>query len=164
VSRRAPWSGRTRENTPPGQPGAPGLSIAPRTIPASLVGYVTALGMRRQRQSVTTIVRTKATRIAFSMVRTSDASIPLSSPEMKGRRRLEASAALPRVRASRLGQVVPDVAEDVLDLPAQEDHGDDHGEGNDPDDECVLDQALTAVLAKDTLDIHRNPPFSAPNV
>src|SRR5207237_2453564 len=59
-----------------------------------------------------------------------------------------------------LGQVVPDVAEDVLDLAPQEDHGDDHGDGDDRDDEGVLDQALTVVLADEAVNTHRRPPFS----
>jgi hypothetical protein len=63
----------------------------------------------------------------------------------------------PRVRALRLGQVVPDVAEDVLELTAQEDHGDDHGDGDDSDDEGVLDQALTVVIAEEALDVHGTP-------
>src|SRR3990167_3299335 len=46
-----------------------------------------------------------------------------------------------------LGQIVADVAEDVLQLALQEDHGDDDRDGDDGDDECVLHQSLAFVVA-----------------
>jgi len=48
-----------------------------------------------------------------------------------------------------LREVVADVAEDVLDLTPKEDHGDDHGDRDDGNDERVLDQSLTAVVAEE---------------
>ena len=46
-----------------------------------------------------------------------------------------------------LGEVVADVAEDVRNLAAKEDHRDDNGNGDDGDDECVFDQTLAFVVA-----------------
>jgi hypothetical protein len=62
------------------------------------------------------------------------------------------SGAGPRRRSSlarvgSLGEVVADVAENVLDLASQEDHRDDDGDGNDCDDEGVLNEALAFVFA-----------------
>src|SRR5437016_5633529 len=48
-----------------------------------------------------------------------------------------------------LGEVVADVAEDVLELAAQEDHGDDDRDGNDGNDECVLHKALAFVVTEE---------------
>jgi hypothetical protein len=48
-----------------------------------------------------------------------------------------------------LGEVVADVAEDVLELTAQEDHGDDDSDGDDSNDECVLHQALAFVVTEE---------------
>src|ERR1700682_2243428 len=105
------------------------------------------------------IVSTKPTRTTSWT--TSSASIPLSPP--RGRKSgvaLKRTPPSPRIRARRLGQVVPDVAEDVLDLATQEDHRDDHGNCDNGNDECVLDQALTVVVAEEALKAHGDPPFS----
>jgi hypothetical protein len=48
-----------------------------------------------------------------------------------------------------LGEVVADVAEDVRNLAAKEDHRDDNGDGDDGDDECVFDQTLAFVVAQE---------------
>src|SRR3990170_2505501 len=48
-----------------------------------------------------------------------------------------------------LREVVSDVAEDVLDLPLQEDHRDDDRDGDDGDDECVFHQSLAFVVANE---------------
>src|SRR5881397_3992580 len=48
-----------------------------------------------------------------------------------------------------LGEVVADVAEDVRNLAAKEDHRDDNGDGDDGDDKCVLDQTLAFVVAQE---------------
>src|SRR5438132_11503364 len=98
----------------PGKPARPVLSRTPRSSPASIVGYVTAFGIRRQRQSVTMIVTTKATRIASWAA--SSASIPLPYSRTKGRRSPSATPPSAAFALLSLGQVVPDVAEDVLDL------------------------------------------------
>src|SRR2546428_2698676 len=45
-----------------------------------------------------------------------------------------------------LGQVVPDVGEEVPDLVGKEDRDDDHGERDDGDDECVLDHSLCLLF------------------
>jgi len=50
----------------------------------------------------------------------------------------------------RLGQVVADVAEDVLELATKEDHGHDDGNGDNGDDECIFDEALTLFLTKES--------------
>src|SRR5437868_8565217 len=83
----------------------------------------------------------------------------MSSPLLNGPGGSFGDAARSRVfRCVReLGEVVADVAEDVLDLAAKEDHRDDHGDGNDGDDECVLDQALAFVVAQECK--HFGPPF-----
>src|SRR5438045_7401147 len=114
--------------------------------------------MRRHRQSVTMIVTTKAT----STTSWTTTSAPMSHPfrgRKGGGRRTRRTPPFPlfRCRVPSLGQVVADVAEDVLDLPAQEDHGDDHGDGNDSDDEGIFDHALTVVLAEEALDLHGVP-------
>jgi hypothetical protein len=49
----------------------------------------------------------------------------------------------------RLGEVVADVAEDVLQLAAEEDHGDDDRDGDNGNDECVLDQTLAFVVTEE---------------
>src|SRR5258705_2238432 len=59
----------------------------------------------------------------------------------------------------RLGQVVADVAEDVLDLTTKEDHGDDDGNRDDSDDECILDEALALFVTEES--DHLEPPFPA---
>ena len=59
----------------------------------------------------------------------------------------------------RLGQVVADVAEDVLELAAKEDHGHDDGNGDDSDDECIFDEALTLFVTEEA--IMSEPPFVA---
>src|SRR3979490_406801 len=51
---------------------------------------------------------------------------------------------------SPLGQVVADVAEDVLELAAEEDHGNDDRNGDNSDDEGVLDEALAIVLTEES--------------
>src|SRR5205085_1697506 len=57
-----------------------------------------------------------------------------------------------------LGQVVADVAENVLQLAAEEDHGDDDRDGDNSNDECVLDQTLAFVVTEECK--HRwAPPF-----
>jgi hypothetical protein len=48
-----------------------------------------------------------------------------------------------------LGQVVANVAEDVLQLAAKEDHGHDHGNSDDGNDEGVLDKTLALFLTKE---------------
>src|SRR5436309_16123986 len=48
-----------------------------------------------------------------------------------------------------LGEVVADVAEDVRNLAAKEDHRDDNGNGDDGDDECVFEQTLAFVGAQE---------------
>ena len=70
------------------------------------------------------------------------------------------SPGLLRYGEGALGEVVADVAEDVLNLTAEEDHGDDDGNGDDSDDEGILDQALAVVLAEEALNAHGDPPFS----
>jgi hypothetical protein len=51
--------------------------------------------------------------------------------------------------SNALGQVVADVAEDVLELAAKEDHGDDDRDGDDGNDECVLDEPLAFVVTNE---------------
>src|SRR5207247_10057355 len=48
-----------------------------------------------------------------------------------------------------LGEVVADVAEDVRNLAAKEDHRDDNGDGDDGDDKCVFDQTLSFVVTQE---------------
>jgi len=48
-----------------------------------------------------------------------------------------------------LGQVVTDVAEDVLQLAAKEDHGHDHGDSDNSNDESVLNETLALFLTKE---------------
>src|SRR6266550_7314968 len=118
--------------------------------------------MRRHCQSVTMIVTTKATRITSWTA--SSASILCAAPS-RGRkeRRSPPGERRPFVdsRDLELGEVVADVAEDVLDLTPQEEHRDDHGNGDDCDNEGILDQALTVVFAEEALNTHGNPPFCA---
>ena len=59
----------------------------------------------------------------------------------------------------RLGQVVADVAEDVLELTTKEDHGDDDRDGDNGNDECVFDEALTLFVTEES--DHWEPPFPA---
>jgi hypothetical protein len=59
-----------------------------------------------------------------------------------------------------LGEVVADVAKDVLDLAPQEDHRDDDGDGDDCDDERVLNEALSFVLTDECQ--HSSSPFLVP--
>src|SRR5438034_10211716 len=56
-----------------------------------------------------------------------------------------------RMNRSSLGlrQIVADVAEDVRELIAEEDHRDDDRDGDDGDDECVFDKTLAGVIAKE---------------
>jgi hypothetical protein len=56
-----------------------------------------------------------------------------------------------------LGEVVADVAKDVLDLASQEDHRDDDGDGDDCDDERVLNEALSFVFTNECQ--HLRSPF-----
>src|SRR5438105_3734485 len=56
-----------------------------------------------------------------------------------------------------LGEVVADVAEDVLDLTAQEHHGDDDRDGDNGDDESVLDKTLALVVSEERQ--HPGSPF-----
>src|SRR5438105_15779223 len=58
-----------------------------------------------------------------------------------------------------LGEVVPDVAEDVLELTTKEDHGDDDGNGDNGDDESVLDQSLPFVVTEECEHVV-TPPLS----
>jgi hypothetical protein len=53
-----------------------------------------------------------------------------------------------------LREVVADVAEDVLDLLAEEDHRYDDRDGDDRDDECVFHEALAVFLTDELLKIH----------
>jgi hypothetical protein len=48
-----------------------------------------------------------------------------------------------------LSEVVADVAENVLDLTAEEDHRDDDRDGNNGDDESVFDEALAFVILEE---------------
>jgi hypothetical protein len=48
-----------------------------------------------------------------------------------------------------LREVVADVAEDVLELTAQENHGDDDSDGNDSNDESVFHQSLAFVVTEE---------------
>jgi hypothetical protein len=57
-------------------------------------------------------------------------------------------------RGRRLREVVADVAEDVRDLVAKEDHGNDDRDRNDRDDECIFDQALTVLFTGELPKIH----------
>jgi hypothetical protein len=57
-------------------------------------------------------------------------------------------------RGGRLREVVADVAEDVLDLVAKEDHRDDDRDRDHRDDQCVLDQALPVVVTDELLKDH----------
>src|SRR2546427_3755165 len=59
-----------------------------------------------------------------------------------------------------LGEVVADVAEDVLKLTAQEDHGDDDSDRDDSDDECVLHETLAFVVTEECE--HPNSPSFLP--
>jgi hypothetical protein len=52
--------------------------------------------------------------------------------------------------ADALGQVVADVAEDVLELAAKEDHGHDDGNSDDGNDECIFDEALTLFVTEES--------------
>src|SRR5438045_6521555 len=91
------------------------------------------------------IVTTKATSTRSSSTRRLSVITPLRETD----RAAFSCAARSRVfRCSRaLGEVVADVSKDVLDLTAQEDHRDDHGNGDDGDDECVFHEALPALVA-----------------
>jgi hypothetical protein len=60
-------------------------------------------------------------------------------------------------RRGRLGEVVADVAEDVLELIAKEDHCDDHGDRDDGDDECIFDETLAVLFPEER--VHTGPPF-----
>jgi hypothetical protein len=51
---------------------------------------------------------------------------------------------------TRLRQVVADVAEDVLELTTKEDHGDDDRDGDNSDDECIFDKALTLFVTEES--------------
>jgi hypothetical protein len=53
---------------------------------------------------------------------------------------------MPVVLLMFLGEVVADVAEDVLDLTAEEDHGNDDRNGDNGDDESVFDKSLAFVI------------------
>jgi hypothetical protein len=48
-----------------------------------------------------------------------------------------------------LGEVVADVAEDVLDLTAEEEHCNDDRDRDNGDDESVFDQSLAFVVPKE---------------
>src|SRR6266705_4760436 len=61
-----------------------------------------------------------------------------------------------------LGEVVADVAEDVRNLAAKEDHRDDNGDGDDGDDKCVLNQTLAFVVAQECE--HYSVPLSCRSV
>ena len=68
---------------------------------------------------------------------------------------------------TRLGQVVADVAEDVLELSAKEDHGDDDRDGDNSNDECIFDQALTLFVTEESdheslLSLHAERAHKAP--
>src|SRR5262249_12502819 len=67
--------------------------------------------------------------------------------------------------ARRLGQVVPDVAEAVLQLPLQEDHRGESRDRDDSDDERVLNEALSLVVAEErsaeTWHTHAGSPLSS---
>src|SRR2546430_15178585 len=93
------------------------------------------------------IAATKSTRTRSSIVRRLFViPFPLETDRAAFvRRRVACYCDCPRA----LGEVVADVAEDVLDLAAEEDHRDDHGDGDDGDDECVFDQALAFVVAQE---------------
>src|SRR4029077_9833224 len=118
--------------------------------------------MRCHRQSVTMIVTTKATRMRSWSASSASISGPAPLLRTKGRRSPSRRAPpFPHICALRLGEVVADVAEDVLDLTAEEDHRDDDGDGDDSDDEGILDQALAVILAEEALNAHGRPPFSA---
>src|SRR2546423_3741153 len=116
--------------------------------------------MRRHCQSVTMIVTTKATRMTSGIANSVSISGAAPSRRRKERRSPPGERRPFLISRLDLGEVVADVAEDVLDLAPQEDHGDDHGDGDDRDDEGVLDQALTVVLADEAVNAHRRPPFS----
>src|SRR5438552_7321330 len=92
------------------------------------------------------IATTKSTRTMSSIVRRLFViTFPLETDRAAFVRRPVACIAIvPRA----LGEVVADVAEDVLDLAAEEDHRDDHGDGDDCDDEFVVDQALAFVVVE----------------
>jgi len=56
---------------------------------------------------------------------------------------MRTSTKAPRERAGA------DDAENVLKLTTEEDHGDDDGDGDNSNDECVLDQALAFVVTEE---------------
>src|SRR5687767_14676780 len=125
-------------------------------------------GIRCERRSVTITVTRNPTRSTFCARRRP--SIPLP-PFVSPDRECSLESVERRPRAGRrstrlqkcqrvLGEVVADVAEDVLDLVAKEDHRDDDGDGDDGNDECVLDKSLAVVFADEVLEIHTWTPLS----
>jgi hypothetical protein len=63
-----------------------------------------------------------------------------------------ATDALASARRRELREVVADVAEDVRDLIAEEDHRDDDRDRNDRDDECIFDETLAFLFTHELLD------------
>src|SRR5688572_4374716 len=125
-------------------------------------------GIRCERRSVTITVTRNPTRSTFCARRRPSIPLPPLS-RLIANVRLKVSSGAPVQGAARLvsrkcqrvlGEVVADVAEDVLDLVAKEDHRDDDGNGDDSDDECVLDQSLTVVFADEVPEIHTWTPLS----
>jgi hypothetical protein len=57
-------------------------------------------------------------------------------------------------RGGELREVVADVAEDIRDLIAKEDHRDDDRDRDDRDDECIFDEALAFLITDELLKIH----------
>src|SRR6266511_956184 len=105
--------------------------------------------MRRKRQSMYMTATRSAVSTTFSTALSrSKLAVKGAPPSIDDeRRRYSAPLILCTCVGRSLGEVVADVAEDVLDLAPQEDHRDDDGDGDDCDDEGILNEALAFVFA-----------------
>src|SRR5712664_65556 len=65
-------------------------------------------------------------------------------------------------RRGELREVVADVAEDVRDLIAEEDHRDDDRDRDDGDDECIFDETLAFLVTHEPLEHDLLLPFVMP--
>src|SRR2546428_3900438 len=112
--------------------------------------------MRCQRQSVVITVRAKTTRMrsATSAVVTNS---PVTSGNRHGQQLLRCCPCRTSPFGVPLGQVVTDVAEDVLDLAAKEEHGHDDRDRDDGDDESVLNETLALFLTKESQHVSGTP-------
>src|SRR5438309_608656 len=139
-------------------PGGP-TSAPPVTRPSSRDSTSSPGKKSRPSSGTSSVARATASLAALRCgisARPSSATTPNGKTDRPGFRRADRHFQ----QRAFLGEVVADVAEDVLKLTAQENHGDDDSDRDDSDDESVLHETLAFVVTEECE--HPNSPSFLP--